>query len=109
MNNIRNTLTTITLAVCVALFAAGCSPEYYYEKGEELSKNGEYNKAFEYYQKAAEKGYAQAQFYLGLCYHNGDGVEKNLSEAVIWFRKAADQGFAKAQYDLGICISTAMV
>lgn len=97
MNNIRNTLTTITLAVCVALLAAGCSPEYYYEKGKELSKNGEYDKAFEYYQKAAEKGYALAQFYLGLCYHNGEGVEKNLSEAVKWYRKAADQGHAEAQ------------
>lgn len=97
MNNIRNTLTTITVAICIALFAAGCSPEYYYEKGKELSKNGEYDKAFEYYQKAAEKGYALAQFYLGLCYHNGDGVEKDLSEAVIWCRKAADQGHAEAQ------------
>lgn len=102
MNNIRNTLTTITLAVCVALLAAGCSPEYYYEKGKELSKNGEYDKAFEYYQKAAEKGYAQAQFTLGVCYFNGDDVEKDLSEAVKWYRKAADQGHAEAQNALRV-------
>ena len=53
--------------------------------------------------KAAEQGDAQAQHNLGLCYANGIGVEKNLSEAVKWYRKAAEQGDAQAQFNLGVC------
>jgi hypothetical protein len=49
----------------------------------------------------AEKGDAKAQYTLGLCYHEGQGVTKDYSEAVKWFRKAAEQGFADAQFTLG--------
>ena len=55
------------------------------------------------YRKAAEQGDAQAQFNLGLCYANGDGVQKDLTQAVFWLRKAADQGDAEAQFNLGVC------
>ena len=37
--------------------------------------------------KDAEQGDSDAQFNLGLCYFNGDGVEKDLEQAVNWFRK----------------------
>ena len=55
------------------------------------------------YRKAAEQGYAREQYALGWCYANGNGVEKNYSEAVKWYRKAAEQGYADAQYALGWC------
>ena len=45
----------------------------------------------------AKKGDPGAQNNLGLRYFNGDGVEKDLAQAVVWFRKAADQGYASAQ------------
>ena len=57
----------------------------------------------EWWRKAAEQGYAQAQCNLGISYANGDGVEKNPTEAVKWWRKAAEQGYAQAQFNLGIC------
>ena len=57
----------------------------------------------EKYQKAADRGDANAQFHLGLYYANGQGVEKNLTEAAKWYRKAAEQGYAKAQCNLGLC------
>ena len=50
-----------------------------------------------------------AQYALGSCYANGEGVEKDLTEAVIWYRKAADQGLAEAQFNLGFVITTVMV
>ena len=53
--------------------------------------------------KAAEQGYAKAQFGLGICYDFGKGVEKNPTEAVKWYRKAAEQGYAQAQCNLGGC------
>ena len=40
-------------------------------------------------------------FNLGLCYKNGDGVEKNLTEAVKWFRAAALAGESSAMFNLG--------
>ncbi len=55
------------------------------------------------YRKAAEQGDAAAQYNLGLCYCNGEGVEKNMSEAGKWYRKAAEQGDAYAQCYLGLC------
>jgi TPR repeat protein len=51
----------------------------------------------------AEQGHARAQCKLGLCYDNGDGVEKNLAEAFRWYRKAAEQGNAWAQFKRGFC------
>lgn len=51
----------------------------------------------------AEQGNAEAQYSLGVCYRCGDGVEKNLEEAIKWYRKAAEQGYARAQHNLGIC------
>jgi myo-inositol-1-phosphate synthase len=59
--------------------------------------------AVKWYGKAAEQGYAEAQYNLGCCYANGTGVTKDEVEAVKWFRKAAGQGYAEAQYNLGLC------
>ena len=51
----------------------------------------------------AEKGDAEGQFSLGVCYTRGEGVAKNYVQAVAWHRKAADQGHARAQFALGGC------
>lgn len=99
----KNLTALIILAICPAMLAANASPEQNYKQAEKLQKSEKNEEAFEYYLKAARQGDAEAQFYLGLCYNYGDGVEKDLSEAVKWYRKAADQGDALAQYNLGIC------
>ena len=49
----------------------------------------------------AESGDADAQYYLGLMYVKGRGVQKDAKTAAAWFRKAAEQGKAEAQFDLG--------
>jgi len=41
----------------------------------------------------AELGVAPAQFSLGLMYTNGEGVTKDLTQAIAWYRKAAEQGY----------------
>ena len=51
----------------------------------------------------AEKGDADAQYNLGVCYYNGYGDTKDYGEAVKWYRKAAEQGHADAQNNLGVC------
>lgn len=51
-------------------------------------------------QQDAQKGDAEAQYYLGSGYLKGDLVEQSDEKAVIWFKKSAKQGYAKAQHDL---------
>ena len=51
----------------------------------------------------AARGNAEAQYNLGVCYMDGNGIAKDMTEAVKWFRKASEQGLAKAQLNLGIC------
>ena len=53
--------------------------------------------------KAAEQGDAEAQYQLGLCYENGDGVDEDMTQAASWYRKSAEQGNADAQCNLGWC------
>jgi TPR repeat protein len=44
-----------------------------------------------------------AQYNLGICYANGEGVAKDQVKAAKWYRKAAEQNHAKAQFNLGGC------
>ncbi len=55
------------------------------------------------YRLEAEQGDADAQYNLGVCYDNGQGVDEDDAEAVKWYRKSAEQGHAGAQYNLGWC------
>ena len=50
-------------------------------------------KAVEWYQKAAEQGFLDAQLQLGGMYFNGEGVPKDVSRTVEWWQKAANQGY----------------
>ncbi|MBQ6647668.1 MAG: sel1 repeat family protein, partial [Muribaculaceae bacterium] len=61
-------------------------------------------KAREYYLKAIE-GDAEAQLCLGDCYYEGDGMEKDYTQAVFWYFKAAEQGNVDAAYNLGVSYS----
>ena len=77
-------------------------------KGDDFyyGKNGvskDYAEAVKWYRKAAEQGYAYAQYSLGYCYECGKGVSVDYAEAVKWYRKAAEQGDASAQFSLGYC------
>ena len=46
---------------------------------------------FDAIRQAAERGYAEAQLYLGSMYANGLGVPQDDAEAVRWFRLAAER------------------
>ena len=53
-------------------------------------------------QMSAEQENAPALYYLGLCYENGWGVEKDYAKAADSYKLAADQGLDCAQYNLGL-------
>ena len=51
----------------------------------------------------ARSGDADAQYFLGLCYVNGEGdVSRNFKKAMLWLSRASEQGHPGAQYDLGM-------
>ena len=51
----------------------------------------------------AERGYAEAQYALGLVLARRDGVKHgDWAEAVKWYRLAAEQGYAAAQHEMGV-------
>ena len=52
--------------------------------------------------QAADQGYAEAQFQIGLMCDRGQGVEQDDMEAAAWYREAAEQGYAEAQFRLGL-------
>ena len=54
-------------------------------------------------QQAAAKGHTEAMLRLGFAYEYGNGIGKNVYEAVKWFRKAAEHGLAPAQDQLAYC------
>src|SRR4051794_38075525 len=68
-----------------------------YKNGGGTEKNLE--KAFYWYQKAAEYGNNNAMNSLAICYKNGEGTEKNLEKAFYWYQKAAENGKINESYD----------
>ena len=53
-----------------------------------------------HYTAAAQQGHATADNNLGSMYAHGQGVRRNLVEAVRWYRAAADHGEVSAQCNL---------
>jgi len=49
----------------------------------------------------ADLGDAEAQWQMGVRYHDGEGVPQNDVQAALWFQLAADQGHVDAQAHLG--------
>lgn len=53
---------------------------------------------------AADHGSAQGQNVLGLCYHRGLGVERDLAKAVSWYRRAAEANEPTAAMNLAVLV-----
>ncbi|KAF9426553.1 Mitochondrial translocator assembly and maintenance protein 41 [Entomortierella beljakovae] len=55
----------------------------------------------EWYLKSAGQGNANAQYDIGVLYHNGQGVPQDYSKAMEWYLKSAGQGNADAMINIG--------
>ena len=62
----------------------------------------DYPAALANYQKAAELGNAEAQYYLSFMYLEGKGIAADSQKALLWMQKAAAGGFAPAQVQMGL-------
>ena len=82
-------------------------PEAQYELGEkyyggfcgQITIN--YEKAAEWYQKAAASGHTEAQYSLGLMYQYGRGVTQDNTKAFEFYQKAAESEYRPAKFKLG--------
>ena len=61
----------------------------------------DYAEAYRWYLQAAEKGFAPAQFNLGLAFELGRGMPADDRQAFKYYLMAAEQGFAAAQFNVG--------
>jgi TPR repeat protein len=98
----RALLILFFLLSLAAPVAAGQHDFITIEDGWDALERGDYKTAFQIFQPLAEQGDADAQYNLGVMYHNGEGVPRDYAEAVKWYRLAAEQGDADAQHNLGV-------
>jgi len=71
------------------------------EEGRTHFVDGEYERAFEYFTKAADFGDVEAQFNLSLMYREGLGVEKDEKMELYYEEEAAISGDPSSRYSLG--------
>lgn len=88
----------------VTIFNLSCTglstTQQNFQKGKICYDKGEYAQAFDLFLAEARKGDAEAEFWVGKCYEQGEGVNENYQSAMEWYMKAAEQGHTLAQYNL---------
>lgn len=75
----------------------------YVDLAQTYSREGNGEKAFEYYMKAAEMGYTDAFYNVANAYLNGEGVERDFDKAFEWFQKSVASGDSYAKVKLAEC------
>src|SRR6056300_47035 len=71
------------------------------EIGKKFYKDGDYEKAFEYWTKAAALGNMMSHYNLAVMYYKGEGVEKDEKKRLHHLEEAAIGGHHQARYNLG--------
>lgn len=61
--------------------------------------------ARQWFEMAANKGFAGAQFNLGNIYANGEGVQLDFTQAYMWFYVAHEQGHKQAKKRMGLLLT----
>ncbi|CAO3613785.1 unnamed protein product [Mucor hiemalis] len=72
----------------------------YFEGAGDLERNTK--EAMQYFQRAADGGSTDAEFFIGKMYQLGDGVALDSKQAFHWFFKAANNGHVEAKYQVGL-------
>ena len=103
-------LLRLFLAVVFLGISAGAQADL--PSAKSAYKNKDYATALKEFKTLADSGNAEAQFYVGLMYDNGEvsqdyrQIVTHVQQAMTWYRKSAEQGFAPAQVNLGILLET---
>jgi len=67
---------------------------FIYSSGRYIA--ADYQKAVEYFTKAAFANHPVAQYNLGITYYTGKGQDYDLKKSYAWFKTAADNGYINA-------------
>lgn len=93
------TLSLVWLMLCALCLASHAQANTLEEARQKLLQK-DYAGAHGIYLLLASQHDAKACYNLGLMYQLGDGVSRNLDEAVKWFSQSAVLNYAEAQYTL---------
>ena len=72
-----------------------------YDNGEGIPENDA--EAVKWYRKAADQGYAKAQYNLGVMYCSGDGVPENDVKFMIYAKKSGNEEYQRVLNKLLSC------
>jgi TPR repeat protein len=75
-------------------------PDARYRLALLLKLAGQEQEAAQHMEEAAVGGVPQAQFFLGNAYKSGQGIGKDLAQAIFWWTKAVDYGYQPAKDSL---------
>lgn len=84
---------------CESLFKLG--ELYFHLQVPGINYKASIAKGIEFFQKAADKDYSEAQYALGKAYALGYGVEQSSEKAFAWYLRAAQNDHVEAQAELG--------
>lgn len=88
------------------LAAANGDPSAEFDVGARLAegKGGvpNYKEAAKWYQRSADRGFAQSQYRLGTLYERGLGLKADPARAQSWYERAAELGNTKAMHNLAV-------
>lgn len=99
MNKLLLTLLTSSLLWCAVPVQAADGD---WDRAKTAHERGDYAAELAIVRPLAERGFAFAQFNLGVLYDQGQGVPLDDHQAILWYRKAAEQGLSQAQINLGL-------
>jgi len=97
-------LLLITLIGIIALVVrdATRSPENMVELAHDKMKEKDFVSGARYMIRAADAGFAPAQYELGLMYDTGDKIPENRDKAIFYMTKALEAGLSDASYVMGV-------
>lgn len=93
--------TILTGLMLFALCSVSLAQANTLEEAKQKLSQKDFAAAHAIYLSLANQNDPKACYNLGLMSQNGDGVPKNMDEAVKWYTKSAELGYKEAQYTLG--------
>lgn len=98
--------TTARAVLLVGLLAVAGPALADFDQGAAAYEAGDYAQAMEQWRPLAEDGNAEAQYWVGRLFEQGQGVPASLARAAMWFRLAAGQDNDQARAALDGVLET---
>lgn len=100
-------LLSILIAVWSAMTVSGQSAATLYERAMAAAEHDDAVQLMDNMRRAADMGYAPAQYSMGVLCYTGEVCERNVEQTVHWLTLAAEQGHVDAMNALGYVLSDA--